>query len=136
MRYFNMAGPCNNEKHYMIEASSRLQGVEELIDNKKYFVIHAARQSGKTTYLQDLTVRLNAGGKYYALYCSLEKAQNVVEPEIGIPSIVRNIKNDLYDNTDIPHCLEFAKDADYSEIGKRSHPKHHPHPPDAYRQPA
>lgn len=30
MRYFNMAGPCNNEKHYMIEASSRLHGVEEL----------------------------------------------------------------------------------------------------------
>jgi predicted AAA+ superfamily ATPase len=48
----------------MIEASTRLQGVEELIDNEQYFVIHAARQSGKTTYLQDLTQRLNAGKKY------------------------------------------------------------------------
>jgi predicted AAA+ superfamily ATPase len=65
----------------MIAAASRLRGVEQLIDMKQYFVIHAARQSGKTTYLQDLTKRLNAGGKYYALYCSLEIAQGVIEPE-------------------------------------------------------
>jgi len=49
MRYFNTAGPCNKIEHYMIEASLRLQGVEQLIDMKQYFVIHAARQSGKTT---------------------------------------------------------------------------------------
>jgi predicted AAA+ superfamily ATPase len=72
MRYFNVAGPCNNIKHYMIDAATRLHGVEELIDNEQYFVIHAARQSGKTTYLQDLTRRLNTEGKYYTLYCSLE----------------------------------------------------------------
>ncbi|MDR1291149.1 MAG: hypothetical protein LBK06_08110, partial [Planctomycetaceae bacterium] len=87
MKHFNIAGPCNNADHYMINASTRLQGVEQLIDSKQYFVIHAARQSGKTTYLQDLSKRLNAEGKYYALYCSLENAQNVVEPERGIPTI-------------------------------------------------
>jgi hypothetical protein len=100
----------------MIEASTRLEGVEEVIDREQYFVIHAARQSGKTTYLWDLTNRLNAEGKYYALYYSLEKAQNIVDSKIGIPSIVRNIKNDLNDNTDIPHCSEFAKDADYEDF--------------------
>jgi hypothetical protein len=31
---------------------------------------------------------LNAGGKYYALYCSLEGVQGVNEPERGIPSIL------------------------------------------------
>jgi AAA+ ATPase superfamily predicted ATPase len=56
----------------MIDAATRLKGVEQLIDMKQYFVIHAARRSGKTRYLQDLAKRLNAGGKYYALYCSLE----------------------------------------------------------------
>ena len=99
----------------MIDAATRLHGVEELIDMKQYFVIHAARQSGKTTYLQDLTRRLNAGGKYYALYCSLESAQNITEPERGIPAIVRQIKNKLED-TDIPHCSDFAKDADYEDF--------------------
>jgi hypothetical protein len=88
MKEFNTAGPCNSEEHYMINASTRLQGVEELIDGKKYFVIHAARQSGKTTYLQDLARRLHAGGKYHALYCSLESAQGVIEPERGIPTVL------------------------------------------------
>jgi hypothetical protein len=76
----------------MIDASTRLKGVEQLIDMKQYFVIHAARQSGKTTYLQDLTKRLNAGGKYYALYCSLERAQNIVDPKEGIPAIISCLK--------------------------------------------
>jgi predicted AAA+ superfamily ATPase len=93
MRYFNVAGPCNKAKHYMIESSTRLHGVEELIDMEQYFVIHAARQSGKTTYLQDLTQRLNAERKYYALYCSLENAQNILDPKDGIPAIVRSLKS-------------------------------------------
>ncbi|MDR0575405.1 MAG: ATP-binding protein, partial [Tannerella sp.] len=79
MKYFNIAGPCNREKHYMIETSTRLKGVEQLIDMEQYFVIYAARQSGKTTYIQDLARRLNDDGKYYALYCSLEVMQNVVD---------------------------------------------------------
>ena len=76
----------------MIEASARLQGVEQLIDMGQYFVIHAARQSGKTTYLKDLTQRLNEQGKYYTLYCSLEGLQGIDDPEIGIPQIVKTIK--------------------------------------------
>ena len=115
MRYFNIAGPCNSTDHYMIDAATRLQGVEQLIDHKQYFVIHAARQSGKTTYLKDLVNRLNAAGQYYALWCSLESAQNVAEPETGIPEIVRNIKDKL-DDTDIPHRADFAKDADYENF--------------------
>jgi hypothetical protein len=99
----------------MIDAATRLQGVEELIDRKQYFVIHAARQSGKTTYLQDLTDRLNASGQYYALCCSLESIQNIVKPEEGIPRIVLKIKNQLR-LSNIPHKAEFAKDADYSDF--------------------
>ncbi|MDR1667027.1 MAG: AAA-like domain-containing protein, partial [Bacteroidales bacterium] len=99
----------------MIDASTRLQGVEQLIDNEQYFVIHAARQSGKTTYLKDLANRLNAGGKYYTLWCSLESVSNTVEPETGIPEIVRNFKNKL-ENMNIPHCSDFAKDADYENF--------------------
>jgi hypothetical protein len=99
----------------MVDAATRLQGVEELIGNEQYFVIHAARQSGKTTYLKDLTDRLNATGKYYALYCSLESMQNIVKPEEGIPRIVLKIKNQLR-LSNIPHKTEFAKDADYSDF--------------------
>ncbi|MDR0726242.1 MAG: AAA-like domain-containing protein, partial [Prevotellaceae bacterium] len=114
MRKFNISGPCNSAEHYMIEAATRLQGVEELIDDKQYFVIHAARQSGKTTYIQDLTQRLNAGGRYYVLYCSLESIQNIVEPEKGIPAIVRNLKTALK-YSKLPHSEEFASDVDYED---------------------
>ncbi|MDR0691808.1 MAG: AAA-like domain-containing protein, partial [Prevotellaceae bacterium] len=112
-KYFNIAGPCNKTEHYMIDAATRLQGVEELIDSKQYFVIHAARQSGKTTYLKDLTGRLNASGKYYTLYCSLEGAQEVIDPREGIPGIVMKIKNQLQ-LSNILHKAEFAGNADYS----------------------
>jgi hypothetical protein len=98
----------------MIDAATRLQGVEQLIDREQYFVIHAARQSGKTTYLKDLTGRLNAGGQYYALYCSLESVQNIVEPEKGIPAVIRTLYSFLK-YTAIPDAGRFASDADYMD---------------------
>ena len=92
MKSFNVAGPCSKEEHYMIDASTRLEGVEDLIDQKLYFIIHAARQSGKTTYLADLTDRLNAKGEYYTVYCSLEALQNVSDAKEGIPLVVKCLK--------------------------------------------
>ena len=79
----------------MIEAASRLQGVEQLIDMKQFFFIHAARQSGKTTYLKELAQRLNEAGNYYVLYCSLEGLQGIDDIEKGIPKIVKTIKRML-----------------------------------------
>ncbi|MDR2665667.1 MAG: AAA-like domain-containing protein [Oscillospiraceae bacterium] len=114
MRYFNIAGPCNKAEHYMIEAASRLSGVERLIEMRQYFVIHAARQSGKTTYLQDLEQRLNEGGIYYALYCSLEIAQGIDDPKDGIPSIVKKIKH-AFALSGIPSASRFASNADYMD---------------------
>jgi hypothetical protein len=99
----------------MIEASTRLSGVEQLIDTEQYFVIHAARQSGKTTCLKDLARRLNASGKYYVLYCSLESMQEVKDPRITIPEIVKKIKNALF-LYNIPQSNDFAKDADYGNF--------------------
>ncbi|MDR0835538.1 MAG: AAA-like domain-containing protein, partial [Tannerella sp.] len=113
-RYFNIAGPCNTVEHYMIEASSRLTGIDDLIVQKQYFVIHAARQSGKTTFLLDLANRINREGRYYALYCSLEVAQEIIDPEKGIPAIVDGIASALQFSK-IPHGEEFAKNADYSD---------------------
>ena len=84
-----------------------------LIEEKHYFVIHSARQSGKTTLLWELTDRLNAKGDYYALYCSLEAVQGIIEPEKGIPEIVHKIENCIIDQG-LPEG--FAKNSDYSRI--------------------
>jgi len=96
----------------MIEASTRLEGVEQLIDMEQYFVIHAARQSGKTTYLKDLTQRLNETGKYYAVYCTLESLQKIEDIKEGIPQIISCISKSL-STEKVPNCEQFAKDANY-----------------------
>jgi hypothetical protein len=98
----------------MLDAATRLQGVEQLIDMEQYFVIHAARQSGKTTYLKDLTRRLNEDGRYYTLYCSLERVQNIDDPKEGIPATVHSLKTGIKYST-LPCADKFASDADYSD---------------------
>ena len=39
----------------------------DLIEQEQYFVIHASRQSGKTTLLLELADKINAEGKSYRL---------------------------------------------------------------------
>jgi hypothetical protein len=113
-KYFNIAGPCHPSKHYMLDP---LRGIgkelNDLIEQEQYFVIHAARQSGKTTLLWELADKINAEGKYYALYCSLECLQEVTAVERGIPSIVRKIKTEL-ELQNLPSG--FAKDEDFENI--------------------
>ena len=54
MRFFNTAGPCDPAKHYMLPPERRLPGVRGLIDQEQYFVLHAPRQTGKTTSVRAL----------------------------------------------------------------------------------
>lgn len=56
-RLFNVAGPCIPGEHYMLDAAARCPGLRELIDSKHFFVVHAARQTGKTTLLNNLEHR-------------------------------------------------------------------------------
>ncbi len=53
MRFFNTAGPVIAEDHYHIPPLERLDRDEllMLIDRKRYFVLHAPRQTGKTSAL-------------------------------------------------------------------------------------
>ena len=94
-RFFNVAGPCIPGEHYMLPAQDRCADLMDLIDHKQFFVIHAARQTGKTTLLKSLLKELNTGKRYYGLYCSLETVQAFKDPKEGIPAIVRSIKTAL-----------------------------------------
>ena len=59
-RMFNIAGPCIPGEHYLVPTLARLPQLDGLIAAKQFFVIHAARQSGKTTLLNALEQELNA----------------------------------------------------------------------------
>ena len=48
---FNTAGPCIPDDHYMVSITPRFEIFKKLIDNKRYFLLHAPRQTGKTTLL-------------------------------------------------------------------------------------
>src|SRR5215510_12099807 len=74
-RWFNPAGPCTPEDHYMIPPGRRLPLVRRVIDQKHYFVLHAPRQSGKTTILRGLAAELTAEGRYAAAWVSAEQGQ-------------------------------------------------------------
>jgi len=80
-----------------------------LVEQKDYFVLHAARQSGKTTLLKELARKINAEGKYYALYCSLEKIQGIIEAKEAMPQIIDVLKMAFY-GSNIPKGELFAKE--------------------------
>jgi len=74
-RFFNTAGPCDPHDHYMLPPDRRLPELRRLIDQKLYFVVHAPRQTGKTTYFRALAQSLTAEGRYAALLTSCEVGQ-------------------------------------------------------------
>ena len=78
MKRFNTTGPCFPDEHYMMPALDRLPRVRELVAGGDYFVVHAPRQTGKTTALKALVREINAKGEMTAIYCSLESIQRLV----------------------------------------------------------
>ena len=77
VRYFNTEGPVDPAEHYCIDPLARVNLAEilTLIARKKYFVLHAPRQTGKTSVLLALQDRLNSVGKYRCLYVNVEAGQ-------------------------------------------------------------
>ena len=79
MRFFNTEGPMRPDKHYAIEPLSRVDvdDVLELVRQERYFVLHAPRQTGKTTALIALRDLLNSGkvGDYRCVHINVEVAQ-------------------------------------------------------------
>ena len=96
MRFFNTAGPSVCEDHYCIDPLKRfnLGEILSLISQKKYFVLHAPRQTGKTTCLLALMDYLNKEGKYKCLYINVEGAQGEREDvKNGIKTILVELAN-------------------------------------------
>ncbi|MFN9407257.1 MAG: AAA family ATPase, partial [Dolichospermum sp.] len=71
-RWFNIAGPCKDDIHYMLSPTVRLPDLEKLIEQESYFVLHAPRQTGKTTAMLSLAQQLTDTGNYAAVMVSVE----------------------------------------------------------------
>ena len=83
MRFFNTTGPVVPADHYCIRPLERLNldEVLTLVRDKRYFVLHAPRQTGKTSALLALRELLNGGseGGYRCVYANVEGAQAMRE---------------------------------------------------------
>ena len=106
---FNIAGPCFPDEHYMLPALERLPGIMRIVEQRSYFVLHAARQSGKTTALMALVEEINRKGEMNALYFTVETVQRFTDPRDGIPKIVERMRNAVLRH---PIFKELVRDPD------------------------
>ena len=79
MRFFNTEGPVRLDEHYAIQPLERVD-IDELlglIRAKRYFVLHAPRQTGKTSALIALRDLLNSGaaGNFRCVDVNVEVGQ-------------------------------------------------------------
>ena len=77
MRRFNTEGPIRPEDHYHVPPLERvdLDQLLDMIRNKRYFVLHAPRQTGKTSALIALCDLLNRGSDFRCVHTNVEVGQ-------------------------------------------------------------
>ncbi|MEE4380242.1 MAG: AAA-like domain-containing protein [Candidatus Competibacteraceae bacterium] len=94
MRFFNTAGPVKPDLHYCLPPLERfdLDELLRLIEQQKYFVLHAPRQTGKTSCLLALMDYLNTDGHYRCIYTNVEVGQAARE---NVPAAMGAILSEL-----------------------------------------
>ena len=99
MRFFNTEGPVRPHKHYAVAPLDRVDVGEllDLIRTKRYFVLHAPRQTGKTSILFALRDLLNSGeaGDFRCVDVNVEPAQ-VTRDDVA--SGIRSVLSELADS--------------------------------------
>ncbi|MBL8233428.1 MAG: hypothetical protein JNL98_33335 [Bryobacterales bacterium] len=90
MKHFCTAGPVQADIHYVLPPLERVNREEilGLVEARKYFTLHAPRQTGKTSVLLALVDDLNASGRYRALYINVEAAQAAREDYVEANRII------------------------------------------------
>lgn len=97
-KFFNIAGPVIPEGHYSLPLRLDSQKIHELISRSYYFILHAPRQTGKTSAIFQLITKLQQEDIYLPLYVNVEPAQaargNV---KAGIDTILGLLKSRIID---------------------------------------
>ena len=96
MRFFNTEGPVCPDDHYGIPPLSRMALGEVLgfVRDKRYFVLHAPRQTGKTSTLIALRDLLNSGdvGRFRCVNVNVEPGQVARDDvERGVRAVLSSV---------------------------------------------
>jgi len=80
--------------HFMLPPEERLvrAQLDRYIGDQLYWVMHAPRQTGKTTFLQNWMREINSGTKALSCYVSVEICQGISQPERAMPAICDAVK--------------------------------------------
>jgi AAA domain len=96
---FNTTGPCIRGEHYMLPPERRLHDVLQLIDEHRYFTLHAGRQTGKTTSARWMVEHYNRGDRFCALWVDIQDAREIPEPaqafELVLDDLDGAVEHDL-----------------------------------------
>ena len=120
-RFFNTAGPNRAEFEYTLDPLTRfdLDDILSYIAQGKYFVLHAPRQTGKTSCMLALRDYLKASGDYVAVYANIEGGQ---ASRNDVQSVVKSTVDTLAQEVDTIMCSSLAEDLrdTLQSIGKDS----------------
>lgn len=111
-KHFNTSGPVVPSQHYCIDPMQRLdwEEVQTLIERQKYFVLHAPRQTGKTSTLLAMMEVLNQSGDYNVVYANIEGAQAAREDmDKGMTLVCQTIANRARDYGIAPELPELVE---------------------------
>ncbi|MDR2643972.1 MAG: AAA family ATPase, partial [Planctomycetaceae bacterium] len=101
IRFFNTTGPCDPDKHYMLSPMERLQGAQlnRYIKDDLYWMLHAPRQTGKTTFLLNWMRELNTENDVVSCYVTVENCQGLCNIDEAMANICESIRfyADVYD---------------------------------------
>ena len=78
----------------MLPPEDRLVGAQlhRYIRDSLYWVLHAPRQTGKTTFLQNWMRQINSGDEAVACYVSVERCQGITQSERCMPDLCKAVQ--------------------------------------------
>ena len=111
---FNVDGLCYPDEHYMVNIDNRLEQIQTLIDDGKYFVMNRARQYGKTTTLRALAEFLQDSYTVLGLDFQNIESDEFEDGSSFVHALAREINKKIRRLTDIPEEIlqRFTKLAD------------------------
>jgi type II secretory pathway predicted ATPase ExeA len=118
---FNTTGPCFPGDHYMLPPERRLGRVMELIEEGRYFTLHAGRQTGKTTSAQWLCQHYNRGDRFRALWVDVETARENPDPARALRTVLNDldmaVRRDARDLAAMPERERLLHDPETAVLG-------------------
>ena len=92
MRRFGTEGPVNSQEHYVVSRTEEIADYIKRVEQGKYVVLFAPRQTGKTTFFQDALAALEAGST------SAEQTKDYFPIQLNFDVYKNTSVADFYDN--------------------------------------